>query len=63
MRACEDCSYWNAAEGGQEGECRLHPPTIVVLPVQTLQGNTIQPVPILPRTQRDFWCGDFKTLR
>ena len=48
--------FWSPIKDG-EGECRYNPPTCVVLPMQTLQGNSLVPVPVFPRTRPDIWCG------
>lgn len=62
MRQCADCFYWAGDEGGAEGECRFNPPTLHVMPMRTIQGDGVGAVPMVPRTRKDFWCGQFKEV-
>lgn len=71
---CEDCRYWfrERVDGNKkemiEGECRVNPPQILLVPVQSLSLGLAGNGPVLsingffPRTRSDIWCGKFMRL-
>lgn len=57
---CRDCRYWSVHPTDAEvGDCRHAPPVLLVLPVQTMTGQGVSPVPMFPQTRAGIWCGKF----
>lgn len=57
---CQDCAFGDFSDQGP-GLCRFNPPTpfVIVLPVRTVAGDSVQPTPItsLPSVRPQDWCG------
>ena len=47
---CCSCKFWNAPETGTTGQCRAHPPTVVVRAAAESA---------FPLTEEADWCGEF----
>lgn len=58
---CSNCKFWSPLAGGQ-GQCRLNPPSVAMLPVpQKLSNQTaLQPVSFWPITTSAQWCGQYQ---
>jgi hypothetical protein len=55
---CRDCRFFVGQKGG--GECRRHPPTMVLAPAKTLQGMDMVPSAAFPPVTTETWCGEFR---
>jgi hypothetical protein len=64
---CEDCRYWVRTPVDQkqnDGECRVEPPQVLLMPMPTKVGLTpgLTVNGFFPRTRTDLWCGKFLRL-
>lgn len=55
---CDQCIGYNP-KADNMGECRMNPPTVLLVPVRTLTGDSIQPAATFPATPADSWCAAF----
>jgi hypothetical protein len=56
MMTCETCTKFKRV-GPDNGQCRAAPPEVLLAPVRTLAGETIQPVSVWPSVPLAGWCG------
>ena len=55
---CRSCDAYHAITDNT-GECRLRPPTIVVVTVNSIaQGMVQQPIVAFPALTADSWCAE-----
>ena len=52
--SCGQCKCWFG------GQCRRHPPQLVLWPTDNQHPITYMPVESWPTTMADDWCGDFQ---
>lgn len=66
---CINCRYWSALvigekyQAGDQGECRLHPPSAHMVMAATVGGDRPAILPGSMRVRADHWCGDHPTIR
>lgn len=60
MNTCKTCAHWCANEKSSDTqrECRRHPPSVTLIPVQALQGQGLTPVTYHPITMEHHSCGE-----
>ena len=51
---CGKCKWWFG------GECRRHPPQMVLWPTDNQHPVFYVPSASLPNTAADHWCGDYQ---
>lgn len=56
---CGTCKFWSRAHAAEMGECRRHPPTAFVVPVQALTGPGMAVRAGFPPTPEQAWCGEY----
>lgn len=60
MSRCADCTHYSPVDA-ETGECRESPPKIFVLPVRTLNGDSIGCRALFPVVHGvNAWCGYFE---
>jgi len=60
LHNCRTCPHWHftmQTKEGKGGECRLNPPTLHMLPVETLQGVGMSLRSQFPTIMESAWCG------
>jgi hypothetical protein len=58
MVKCGNCRFWVKSEKELgRGECRYNPPSVLLVPQQTLAGTTIGFAAIFPTLNDDQECG------
>lgn len=60
---CQQCKFYSASaqiDSLGQGECRLHPPKIFLVPVQTIQGQGISAQSMFPTVRHDLCCGQLQ---
>lgn len=71
MKTCEHCEFFAvdpdardargvSVFGGQRGQCRAAPPTVMLVPHKSIAGDRIVPASVWPGVEGDAWCGQFK---
>jgi hypothetical protein len=59
---CQQCKFYSQiADQIVQGECRIYPPKIFLVPVQTIQGQGISAQIMFPTVRHDGWCGQCQT--
>lgn len=60
-KKCETCLYWHADASGEEGDCRLKPPTgFLILSEDPLSRKHVPGLLcFFPRTKKEIWCGAY----
>jgi hypothetical protein len=59
MTECRNCKYWNNEKTIERGQCRLAPPSAVLVPVQGIGGQGMTLISYWPETGASEWCGSF----
>jgi hypothetical protein len=58
---CGTCPYFSPTKNPEvktrQGECRINPPVLMLLPMQTLQGQTVGIQSVFPVIHETGWCG------
>jgi hypothetical protein len=62
---CDRCRFFAADPPAARmlngrGQCRAAPPAVMLAPLKTLAGDTIQPISVWPGVEATFWCGKFE---
>lgn len=64
---CSNCPYWERLIDPRApknlGTCRYNPPRLLVLPQQTLQGESVGVSSVFPQTDENAWCGQHPERR
>lgn len=56
---CKRCIFWSKYNTGEEGECKRHPPQIIMTEYKDQDGGAWKQADhYLPTTHRDSFCGD-----
>ena len=60
MKSCNDCAFFaREPHDLQRGQCRRHPPVVLMAPVKTIAGDRITPIAVWPGVDAAAWCGDW----
>lgn len=61
IRACARCEYFLVGDRQDQGVCRRHPPTVVMLPARDrLNGGVkFDTASSWPPVKHIHWCGEF----
>jgi hypothetical protein len=54
---CPSCPHFHR-DNAAGGHCRRYPPTVLMVPQQTIKGVEILPNSVWPPTQNDRFCGE-----
>lgn len=56
---CSNCMFYEYHDL-QVGTCRINPPTVLVMPIQQLNGVSFSPITAFPTVQKNEWCARFQ---
>lgn len=65
-KSCGTCSHWSfgaKTKDGRAGECRFKPPTLHMMPVETLQGVAMTLQSQFPKIMESGWCSEHPARR
>lgn len=63
---CESCRWWNGQPGAPKGDCRLNPPTVVMMPARSytadfgVRNDVAGTKSEWVETRRGDWCGQWR---
>lgn len=61
MNTCRDCIHWQIKNDLSAGDCTRYPPTVLLVPQQTLQGMQMGAMAVYPSVPSGFMaCGELE---